>query len=270
MRGEKLHAAVAEFRVRVPHAARQFHEFSDVADEKRAVKAKLVAKLQRVADKIAGQDRRSGVDADGIPDKIRAVVPRRKKNILRAQFPPLPQLDADGVYKRLLAHGLDNASCAENRDAAHNAETGIERFFRKRLALRDGNDDGDSAIVAAEHADLADVFLDHPPGYGVDGRRADGLVEPALCDSANARAAVDQNPGRIRFPDAGKDERASGGVRVVSAVFSDGAGDFAGCYFDFLDRQMEPNPFRCEKVDGVLRPASQKHIGRRLCRSRCA
>ena len=31
-----------------------------------------------------------------------------------AQFPPLPQLDADGVYKRLLAHGLDNAGRAEN------------------------------------------------------------------------------------------------------------------------------------------------------------
>ena len=36
--GQKLHAAVAEFRVRVPHAARQFHELSNVADEKRAMK----------------------------------------------------------------------------------------------------------------------------------------------------------------------------------------------------------------------------------------
>ena len=170
----------------------------------------------------------------------------------------------------MLAHGLDNASCAENRDAAHNAEAGIERFFRKRLALRDGNDDGDSAIVAAERADLADVFFDHPPGNGVDGRRADGLVKAALCDPADARAAVDQNPGRIRFPDAGKDERASGRVRVVSAVFSDGAGGLDGCYFDFLDRQVEPDALRREKVDGVLPPAGQKHIGRRLCSSRRA
>ena len=43
VRGEKLHTAVAEFRVRVPHAARQLHELSNVADEKRAVKAQFPA-----------------------------------------------------------------------------------------------------------------------------------------------------------------------------------------------------------------------------------
>ena len=47
-------------------------------------------------------------------------------------------------------------------------------------------------MVVAEPADLADIFFDHAPGHRVDGSGAHGLVQPALCDSADAGAAAEE------------------------------------------------------------------------------
>ena len=183
--------------MRVPHAARKLDELSDVPDEQRTAKTEFLAKLQAVADKVRRQHRVFGVKTQKVADIIRAVVARRKQNIVRAALAPLPQLHMNGVEQRLLAHRLDNAARAQNGDAALDAEARVEGLFRKHLALRRGDRHADPAAVTHKTADLAHVFFDHAPRHRVDGRRAHRLVEPRLCHASDALAAVDRHAGCV-------------------------------------------------------------------------
>ena len=223
VRGDDLHAAVAEFRVRVPHAARELDELTNVPDEQRAAKAEFLAEFQAVANEVRRQHRRLRVKPDKIADVVCAVVAGRKEDVVRAVLAPLPQFHADGVKQCLLAHRLDDAGRAQNGDAALDAEARVEGLFRKHLALRRGDRHADPAAVTHKTADLAHVLFDHFSRHRVDGRLAHGLVEPRLRHAADALAAVDGHAGRGRSFHCGKNERATRHVGVVTAVLSDGA-----------------------------------------------
>ena len=223
--------------------------------------------LQRVADEIAGQNGGARVEADGRADEIRAIVARREQDIVRAVRPTLPQLDMDGVDEGLLAHRLDDAGRTEDGNAADNAEAGVEGLFCERLALRHGDHDGQTAAIIAEAHDLFDVFADHAARDGVDGRRADRLVEPALCNAAYARAAVDRDAGRFRPAHGGKHQRVARDVRIVAAVLADGAGDGIGGSRDLKHVQRQGDALWREQIDGSFFVAGQQHPRRSFCRS---
>ena len=223
VRGDDLHAAVAEFRVRVPHAARELDELTNVPDEQRAVKTEFLAEFQAVADEVRRQHRRLRVKPDKIADVVCAVVAGRKEDVVRTVLAPLPQFHVNGVKQCLLAHRLDDAGRAQNGDAALDAEARVKSLFRERLALRRGDRHVKAAVVADKRADLAHVLFDHLPRHGVDSRRAHGLVESRLRHAADALAAVDGHAGRGRFSHRGKNERTARHVGVVTAVLLNGA-----------------------------------------------
>ena len=188
VRGDDLHAAVAEFRVRVPHAARELDELTNVPDEQRAVKTEFLAEFQAVADEVRRQHRRLRVKPDKIADVVCAVVAGRKEDVVRTVLAPLPQFHADGVKQCLLAHRLDDAGRAQNGDAALNAEARVKSLFRERLALRRGDRHVNAAVVSDEHADLAHVLFDHFSRHGVDTR----TIQPH--DLSDKIGSVFQNP----------------------------------------------------------------------------
>ena len=220
--------------------------------------------LQRIADEIRGQDSRARVDTDRIPDEIRAIVARREQDVVRAVRPALAELDMDGVNQGLLAHRLDDAGRTEDGNAADDAEAGVERLFRECLALRHEDDDGQTAAIIAQAQDLFHVFADHAARDGIDGRRADRLVEPALCNAAYARAAVDRDAGRFRPAHGGKHQRVARDVRIVAAVLADGAGDGIGGSRDLEHVQRQGDALWREQIDGSFFVAGQEHPGRRF------
>ena len=266
VRGDDLHAAVAEFRVRVPHAARELDKLTNVPDEQRAVKTEFLAEFQAVTDEVRRQHRRLRVKPDKIADVVCAVVAGRKEDVVRAVLAPLPQFHVDGVKQCLLAHRLDDAGRAQNGDAALNAEARVEGLFRERLALRRRDRHVNAAVVSDEHADLAHVLFDHFSRHGVDGHLAHRLVEPRLRHAANALAAVDGHAGCGRFSHRGKNERTARHVGVVAAVLLNGAARLVREHLNVQHFEVQLDAFGRLQADGLLPPARQQHPRRSLGR----
>ena len=69
-----------------------------MADQEGPPEAQLPAQVQGLADEIGHLHRRGGVEAQGLPDKIAAVVAGGQEHIVLALRPPLAQLHSDGVH----------------------------------------------------------------------------------------------------------------------------------------------------------------------------
>ena len=82
----------------------------------------------------------------------------------------------------------------QHRDAAQDAQVGVEGLGGQALAVGDGNDDGEAGGAPVGGGHLADVLLDHAARGGVDGGGAHRLVQALAGDAAHARAAVDDDP----------------------------------------------------------------------------
>ena len=110
----------------------------------------------------------------------------------------------------------DDAGGAEDRDTADDAEPGVGGLARHPLAVRDRDDDRDSALGQVDG--LADGLGDHRAGHRVDGRAAQLEPEARLGDHAHAHAAV-QLEARLAAPaHGGGQPRAVGHVGVVTGV----------------------------------------------------
>ena len=141
---------------------------------------------------------------------------------------------------------------------------GLKVFFAS-ASHRDH--DGQTAAIIAQAHDLFDVFADHAARDGVDGRRADRLVEPALRHAAHARAAVDRDAGCFRALDGCKHEGIVRDVRIVAAVLADGAGDGIGGSRDLEHVQRQGDALGREQIDSRHFAAGQQHPRRSFCRS---
>ena len=77
--------------------------------------------------------------------------------------------------------GHDDAGGAEDRQAADDAETAVERLRRKRFAAGNGNLDLDVNLdaggAAGRGGDLGDGVVDHAARHRIDGRLAGGRPE---------------------------------------------------------------------------------------------
>ena len=261
--GEDLRAAVAVLRVGVHHAAPQLHQLADVADEQRALKIQLLADIQRNANKIGHLHGGLGVDFQAVPDEIRTVVAGGQQHVVPLGS-LLPQLHPNGVHQGLLAHGLHNAGGAENRDAAHDPQPGVEGLLRQLLSQGNGNFHGEAPGVIQLPGDFQQVLPDHGPGHRVDGRIAHALVKPRLGHPAHAEAAVNVHPGGRFQGDPGENQRTGGDVRVIPRVLGNGTGHKIRSPGDFLHMQRQIDPFGGVQADGFLLPARQQHPARRL------
>ena len=241
-----------------------------MSHQQRSPEAQLPADIQRVADEIGGLHRQGRVDAQAVPDEVRAVIPRRQQDVFRPALPPLAQLHADGIHQRLLAHGFHDPRGAQDRNTSRDAQPGVERPFRKGLPRRYRDDYLQSLPAVGQGPDLLYRFQDHPPGHAVDGRRPYRLVQPRLGHPAYPDAAVDGNSGCLVTGHLREDQRPPGHIRVVSAVLLDGAGHGVRPHRYLLDLQLQPDALgRCQ-CHPLHPPSGEQHVRRRLRRCRRA
>ena len=157
--------------------------------------------------------------------KSLAVIPRCNQYVLRPGGPQGVELQLDRVHQCRLAHGADNAAGAQNGDSPHNAQPGVEGLCGQRLPAGNRHHRPQAPGPVRRRQGFAQLFADHPPGGGVDGRLPHRLVQAGAGHPAHPLAAVDFNPSRDRQPlHTDQYEGSVGYVRVVSPVLLHRAG----------------------------------------------
>ena len=182
--------------------------------------------------------------------KINPVIPRYYQKILHAICQLLAHFHPDSLDQCLLTHRFHDSAGAKNRDAAHDTKTRIKGLSCQFFSLWNGNDCFQTTLPAIFFADSLQIFPDHLPGYFVDCRCSHRLFQSRFCDTADASAAVNQNPfspclqficrnpGHFRI-----DQNAVGHIRVIPTILPDRAGDRCFRAMDFQHFQPKGNAF---------------------------
>lgn len=150
-----------------------------------------------------------------------------------------------------MAHRLHDASGSDNGNPPLNAQTGVEGFQSQRLPTGNGNDDIKPAPVTMFIRRLLASVPNHLPWHGIDSCFTYGLIQSWLGDSAYAFSAINVDAG-YGFTNACIDQHPIGDVRVITAVFPNGANSvvtfkYAACYLQGeLDALwgIDADPFR--------------------------
>ena len=261
---QNFHPAVAVLGVGVSHASGHLHQLADVADEQGSPEFQFPADSQGCLDIIGALHRQGGVNAQLLPDEVRAIVTRSQQHEVCPVSPALGQLHPDGVHQGFLAHGLHNAGGAQNGDAPHNAQPWVEGLLRQPLPLGYGDFYPQPAVVIRQSHDLSHILPDHLPGHGVDGRLPHGLIQTGLGHPTNASTAVNRDAGALLPEHPGIDQGSVGHIRVVPAVLADGTGHLGLLPMDILHFQLQFHALGGQQGNLPLFRSRQQHPGRRL------
>ena len=105
-----------------------------------------------------------------------------------------------------------------------------------------GNDHRQAARVVCQAADLLYIFPDHLTGDGIDGSRPHRLVQARLRNPSHAPAAVDGDARCLCIGYLRIDQGAFCHIRVIAAVFFDGAGNPVVMHVDLMHFQVQRDP----------------------------
>lgn len=158
--------------------------------------------------------------------------------------------------------GNNDACCAEDGNAANNAEPAVQGFLRQFLAVADGNLDFEIGTFSGH---LSNRCFDHLARYGVDGgfSRWQGQARP--CDGAHALAGLEGDAAsRLTSSHRAFDQRTMGYVGIVTRILDDtGAGEV---FTLFLGGEGKCRPRAAWKfdLDRVRKFAGQKGSAGRL------
>ena len=154
--------------------------------------------------------------------KGQSVVSRCRDHI----SPPLRLLNthlrADRLHDRPVTHGLYNAGCPQNRNAADNPQLGIKGLFRDRFTVRSADHNmkplGSIPQILPFAQYFAHVFCDHLSGNAVDRRLSHRLVQSRFGHAADACSAINGDPRLITPRDLCHNPRAGRNIGIVAAI----------------------------------------------------
>ena len=223
MGAEELPAAVGHAGVRVHDPAGELHQLADMSDQQYFFHSLQQSQIQRVPDVVGALDPRNRLQFRHLfLQEVQAVVSRAEDQPSAAGSRFLPDFQRDGVDDGLLAHGLDDPGCSQNRDAPLDAEHRVEGLFRDLPPLRRGNHHFQAACKAKLVADNLQCAADHPTRYGVDGRFPHRPVQARPRYPADPLSAVDGDPV-IAFADRRDNQDSVRHIRVVPGILAHGA-----------------------------------------------
>ncbi len=121
--------------------------------------------------------------------------------------------------------GHNDASGAEDRQAANNAEPAVHGLGRKSLAAGDRDLHFDIPRIAMGSSDFRYCFADQLPGHGIDGGFAGRHRQAWLRHRADALTGAKTDAGtRSAGPNRHLDQRAVSHIRIVARIL-DHTGD---------------------------------------------
>ena len=154
-----------------------------------------------------------------------AFAPGAKDDVLQPHGLGHPQAGSDGGPVGLVGKGLHQPGGAQNRDAPHDPQAGVQGVAGQFLPP--GHEDfhpqpqGLRRERPCSHT-WPQAAADHPPGHRVDGRLAHRQGQTGFGHPADPFAAMEVRPplapAAVQPPDPGADLGAVGDVGVVAGV----------------------------------------------------
>ena len=154
--------------------------------------------------------------------KGQSVVSRCRDHI----SPPLRLLNthlrADRLHDRPVTHGLYNAGCPQNRNAADNPQLGIKGLLRNRFSVRSADHNmkpfGSIPHILPFVQYFDHVFSDHLSGNTVDRSLSHRLIQSRFGHTADTNSSLNGNPRLITPRDLCHNPRAGRDIRIVAAI----------------------------------------------------
>ena len=177
----------------------------------------------------------------------------------------------DRMNPRRARIGHDDAGGAEDRQAADDAETAVERFGRQRFAAGNRNLDIGVGGAAGCDGDFGDGVSDDAARHRIDGGLAGRHWQAGARDGADAFAGAKCH-ARSDGADTngGADERAVGHVGIVAGVLDHAGRRRALVLARHREREARPLAARQCHLDRVGKLAGNERGESRLCRRRGA
>ena len=203
-----------------------------------------------------------------------AFAPGAEADVLKPRGPGHPQAGGDGGPVGLVGKRLHQPGGAQNRDAPHDPQAGVEGVPGQFLPP--GHEDFHPQPQGLPGADLiphlAQGPADHPPGHRVDGGLPHRHRQTRLGHPAHAVAAQkgDFLPGSRGFqaPDPGPDLRPVGDVGVIAGILDHHRLPPGAVPAVAVERDAEAPPAGQGHLDPIRAGPGQKFVQRPLGRGR--
>ena len=207
--------------------ARHLDQFSDMACHQNSLAALFRCHIQGLSNIIAAFDNSLFFDAVGIPQKRKAIIPRRNDQMPASPGHPYLNLQPDRIDQCLLAHRLYPAACPQYGQAACNAKPWVKGLSCQPLSIRDGYLYLDAPAISCFFTGFPHLLQDHLPRHLVDGRASYRLLQPWLRYLANPLSAPQDSFSSFRPLYLAIYQHAVGDIRVIPAILFNRAG-YAG------------------------------------------
>ena len=258
---------LAAFRVEIEKALSELHHLREAAGDGDARHGIALQVLQHPADEVAH------VDECGLGKSEQLLYSRFGRRAGRPGDVRDPRCagDVDPAMDRMNPGGArerhHDAGGSEDRQAADDAKTSVERFLREFLAVGNRDLDHDIAVRSVGDDALAHGLADHGARDRIDGGFARRYREARLGDRADTGPGAERDAGAggaSRY--LGLDQGAMRDIRIIARVLDNAGSRGRIRTVEGRDRKRGSSPVGQDDLDHRRALAGDKQlVGRARC-----
>ena len=218
-RRQRIEIGKTFFGVHVEHPLGELRHLGDATSNRYPFDRVAAQIFQHAADEIPHVDQRGlGQFIQRLSRFFRGV-PGSAEHVSAAGRTRHVNASPDGVDPGRAGKRDNDARGAENGDTSENAESAVEGFFRKFLAVPNGNFNFEISLRTSH---LVNGGFDHLAWHGIDGGFSWRQGQSGPRDGADAHAGLKgDTASRLTAPHRAFDQRAVGNIRVIACILDD-------------------------------------------------